>query len=282
MTPHILVPTDFTNIATHGAELALNLARENFGKVTFLNCSQLHRTQGGYMLGYEYLEESDEVIDTNVRRQMREWVAALDTTSVLVQTHLVEDSFENGVNTFLRNHDVDMIVMGTSGELDFAEYLIGNHTDFVIRHSGCPIVTIKEGAKNDVKIKNILMTTDLVHEDDDAINKIKVFAEKFNAVLHVLYISQGKEKTLEEINLNLELFARRHQLNNYVLHKEISSNVAQSIAETAEWFNIDLIAMLTNSHDGFLNLFKSSVAESVVKKADCPVMLINTHVLSQS
>ncbi|BDC97760.1 universal stress protein [Persicobacter psychrovividus] len=286
MTPHILVPTDFSSIATQGAKLALKLAREAEGQITFLNCSQLHRAQSGYLLGYDYIDAEvegvEEGLDTNTRRQMREWVSTLEIHDVMIQTRIVEDSFEHGIDNFFRNNHVDMIVMGTSGELDMSEYLIGNHADYVIRHSGCPVITTKEGESTDFKINNILMTTDFVNEDEVAIEKIKNFATQFNAVLHVLYISQGKERTLDEINLNLELFARRHRLDNYILHKEISSNISESIIDTAEWFNIDVITMLTSAHDGILNIFKSSVAEKVVKESKCPVMLFNTYVLAHS
>ncbi len=41
--------------------------------------------------------------------------------------------------------DIDLVVMGTSGEENAAEAFTGNHTEQVIKISKCPVLSVRDG-----------------------------------------------------------------------------------------------------------------------------------------
>jgi universal stress protein A len=57
-------------------------------------------------------------------------------------------------------------------------------------------------------------------------------------------------------------------------HKLLVGDPAQSIVQTAEQEQADLIVMGTHGRSGFSRLLMGSVAEAVVRKAQCPVLTI--------
>lgn len=56
-------------------------------------------------------------------------------------------------------------------------------------------------------------------------------------------------------------------------HRE--GNVVEAICQDAVEHDVDLIAMATNGHDGFLDVLRGSTTERVLHRAQCPVFAIH-------
>ena len=52
-------------------------------------------------------------------------------------------------------------------------------------------------------------------------------------------------------------------------------NVVDGICDDALENNVDLIAMTTNGHDGFLDVLRGSTTERVLRRANCPVLSVH-------
>lgn len=57
-----------------------------------------------------------------------------------------------------------------------------------------------------------------------------------------------------------------------------SGGVVEEICREAEEHDVDLIAMTTNGHDGFLDVLRGSTTERVLQRATCPILSVHSDV----
>jgi len=57
----------------------------------------------------------------------------------------------------------------------------------------------------------------------------------------------------------------------------VIGNPADSILENIEMFNVNLVIMGSHGKKGLSRLIMGSVAETVVRKANCPVLIVKSE-----
>lgn len=142
-----------------------------------------------------------------------------------------------------------------------------------------------------IKLKKILFPTDFSRCAEQALIHAVFLAEKHDAEIHLLHVvtlfedqpnivSEEIGET-EEIVRKLENIAER-QLNKVVDSEDMrivtmikrGISAAPIILEYASDNNIDLIVMGTHGRRGLGHLLLGSIAEEVVRMAECPVFTI--------
>ena len=145
-----------------------------------------------------------------------------------------------------------------------------------------------------MKLKNILFPTDFSHCADQALTHAVYLAEKYQAALHLLHVVTLFEDQPDVLNDELaetEVLVRKleekaeSELQNVanthgsddmeiVTNQKRAISAAPAILEYASKNGIDLIVMGTHGRRGIEHLLLGSVAEEVVRLADCPVFTI--------
>lgn len=130
----------------------------------------------------------------------------------------------------------------------------------------------------------ILLTTDGSEESEAAIGHAESLADKYDAEIHVLYVSdvraQMGDPTMEFVVENLE------EVGDEAVESfsdEISGSVStevrkgvphREIVEYSEQEDIDLICMSTHGRSGLGRLMIGSVTEKVIRKSKRPVLTV--------
>lgn len=105
-------------------------------------------------------------------------------------------------------------------------------------------------------------------------------AEKLGAVLHFLHVESSASGTLtadqhEELESELETFAEKLDPKPSTLALYVASgNPADEILVYAESLGARYIVMGTHGRGGLARAIVGSVAESVVRQAPCPVVVV--------
>jgi len=90
--------------------------------------------------------------------------------------------------------------------------------------------------------------------------------------------SQAIEAGIQELQVRQRsLVAAIMPLATCVFHAQVESDVPRAIIETAKDLGVDFIAMGTHGRSGLSHLVMGSVAESVVRKATVPVLVVGPH-----
>lgn len=277
----ILVPTDFSEIADNGLDAAIKLSSKiEFAEVHLVNFVPPPTDVTFSATGDIFKKTSDEetVYTVELGRVNLEklllTVEKFNIFDVNVVTEVIFDDFEKGIETYVAKQDIDLIIMGTSGEESYTEYFVGNHADQTIRLGACPVLTLKKPVSQ-FDIQNIVLATDLNNEATDAVRNIVRFAQQFDATLHILHVDTSDSNLKELIEEKLEEYTHRnHIYDNYTINVVQHKNEESGIIEFANQKEADIIALMTHERNAVANFFVSSISEEIVKEAEKPVLTV--------
>ncbi len=135
-----------------------------------------------------------------------------------------------------------------------------------------------------IMLKRILVATDFGLQSDNALQYGRALARTFGAALHLLHVRENSflkatpadPETLRAATLRIldqRLTADDRQRGGHAV-LETSDRPAEAIVHYAAEHRIDLIIMGTHGREGFAHLLMGSVAETVVRSAPCPVLIV--------
>lgn len=277
----ILVPTDFSAIADYGLEVAIQIAKVTQAEIYLVNTIEpIHDSSFSAMGGGSgsISEESRYIIELHriQEEKIDRTISNYYTGEVKIHSYIIVDEMQDGIRKYIDEHQIGLVVMGTSGESTYTEYFMGNHTEQVIRISHCPVLSVRKPHPN-FKINKIILATDLNKEAYEGITHIKKFADYFDAPIHILHVLTSNHMTKEKINTELETLALEHHFKDYTLNIRENSNQREGILRFAKEIKADLIAVITHGRTGLANLIFGSVSEDLVKTAKMPVLTAHIH-----
>lgn len=123
--------------------------------------------------------------------------------------------------------------------------------------------------------RNILYPTDLSENGEHAFGLAVQLASALGATLHALYVAVPEFDALNDRDLEEKLLPAAPPAHIPIVRAVQGGESASAmIIKYAEEHNIDLIVMGTHGRTGLGRLFAGSVAETVVRGADCPVLTV--------
>lgn len=177
-----------------------------------------------------------------------------------------------GIQDTITKQNVDLVVMGSKGATGLSEILIGSNAERVIRHSKCPVITVKE--ESDLsKIKGVVLVTNGRVEQDKIVPIIKKFQSLFNLNLHLLRVCTPHNFLSEkEARSQLKDFTERNQLENFTIGTIKAEFADEGIIDFAVKNRIQMIAMGTHGRSGLAHFFGGSIAEEVANHSHIPIL----------
>lgn len=144
-----------------------------------------------------------------------------------------------------------------------------------------------------IRLQRILFPTDFSENSKTAQAYACAFAEQFQAELHVVHVLQDlsvippppasmfmvPQATLDAVRKRAEELLANIPDTKWSAGKKVvrSSRVGNPFVEIVRYARekqIDLIVLGTHGRSGLTHVLLGSVAENVVRKADCPVLTI--------
>ncbi|KRD10801.1 universal stress protein UspA [Flavobacterium sp. Root901] len=267
----ILVPTDFSEHAEHALKVAAQIARKNDSEIIILHMLELpHQTNDAIFGGVSipetmlFMQKANETLD-NISES-----SFLDGISV---TEMVKmDKPIHGITQVSREHNIDLIVMGSHGSSGFEELLIGSNTEKVVRNSEIPVLVIKKDVSN-FDVSNIVFASDFSEESKKPFEKFLNFAKLFDAKIHLVSIcTPNSFKPTHVIEKAIKDFTNSFNLANYNTHIYNDTNIEKGIINFSNSINADVIGMCTHGRTGFAHFFNGSISEGLVNHAVRPVI----------
>ena len=145
-------------------------------------------------------------------------------------------------------------------------------------------------------LKQILVATDFSEPSEAALLYGRELAMRFGARLHVLHVADAISATageeffpgdiealqadvLKRAAERLDTLLTDHDLTMLRATPVVraSGNVADAIVDYAKDIHVDVIVVGTHGRGGVSHLFMGSVAEHVVRKAPCPVLVVRPN-----
>jgi nucleotide-binding universal stress UspA family protein len=181
--------------------------------------------------------------------------------------------------------------MGTHGRTGLGRLLLGSVAEKVLRNAHCPVLTVRPSSPEAPgKIETILFPTDFSECSQNALQLAFELTRKCQArllVLHVatppLFVTYGEfEKVLEKsAGYRHELEEQLRQCQAPDCNREFrlaEGDPAIEMVHLAQEAHCDLIVMGTHGRTGLGRLLLGSVAEKVLRRSACPVLMVKNSV----
>ncbi len=189
----------------------------------------------------------------------------------------------------LQETRADLVAMGTHGRKGLKKLFMGSVTSRVIARSPCDIlVTRREPKASSARLGSILLSFDGSRFARKALERASELAKREQAELTVLYVIPHYEEMLEffptsVVKQNLMQDAqdtvegaRRLASEHDVSIKTIieQGDTSDKVSDIAERLGIELVVRGTHGWKGFDKALVGSVAEDILVKVSCPVLVV--------
>jgi nucleotide-binding universal stress UspA family protein len=275
----ILVPTDFSKPAQIAVELARDIALKSGAELTLLHVIE-EATGGSFNVeGQVDLEGGMEekmftlALIKKAKKQMENLINNSMFIGVKVKSELKMGTPFHGMRTIITDKKVDLVVMGTAGQTNMEEMIIGTNTEKVVRHAKCPVLTVQKKPANS-EFKNIVYATALSKDEEAFAGIIKQVQKLYeNATIHLVRINTPANFQRDlVVKKYMEDFAKKLGLKNYTINIFNDMTEEEGIIYFADSIDADMIAMATHGRTGFAHVLAGSIAEDVVSHSKRPVL----------
>ncbi|MDH3733748.1 MAG: universal stress protein [Gemmatimonadota bacterium] len=279
----ILFPTDLSEHADIALPHAINLAALEGGELHLLHVMTLHGPTSELMdelTGEDKAREALDGLQTGESRVIRAVTRAVSPAPAILD--------------YADVNDVDAIVMGCHGRRGFRRLMLGSVAEEVIRAGRWPVLTVRkspDALQATSNYSRILAPVDFSTHTAKGVVAAADLARRFGArldLLHVIDIPVLPEfyGPVMAPSLNLKQATDRasekmkdlaESLGTDIdIHTDIRTGgaVAQ-ILEAAEG-TADLIVIPTHGYTGWDRMLMGSVAEGILRRAECPVFALRT------
>ena len=271
----IIVPTDFSPVATNALHYAVDMAKKINASVMLLHVYQVPVSFTDAPIVLVSIEDLRKAAEERIHKLKGE-VEHLSSGVIKVYTETrlgnVADELENVCNKI---HPF-AVVMGTKGTSGMERVLFGSNTLTAIRHLTWPVICVPPGKTFGQGISRIGFACDLKDVVATTPTSFIVdFVKTFDAELHVLNVNIGvhapdEEKPEQSVLLQTMLGEVKPEYH-FIQHHDIE----EAINEFADNNNLDLIISIPKKHKLLENLFQTSSSKQLVYQSHVPVMCIH-------
>lgn len=270
----ILVPTDFSECAEHAAEVAASIAKKTGARLYVLHVMNIpvydrndsFRSHANTAEGIFWMKLVRKRFNELFNKPFMKGVNAVE----VIQFDGVYDT----ITSQAKEHEIDLIVMGSHGTSGAHELFIGSNTEKVVRLAECPVLTVKKRSEN-FDIKNIVFASNFYGEAKDNFAKLFKFINLFDAHVHLVkVVTPDHFETSEKTKNLMEEFTDEWKLKAYTVHIINERTIHAGIRYATTLVEADAVAMETHGRTGLARFFYGSQTESVVNHSSIPVLSV--------
>ncbi|AEH39379.1 universal stress protein [Halopiger xanaduensis] len=137
----VLVPTDGSTCAREAVETAADVTTANGATLHLLTVVDI-ASLGIDVRSDIQIAQLEETADAI----LEEAAAVAETAGAEPATETVEygPSIHEAILSYIQDHDIDLIVVGTHGRTGFDRYVLGSVTEYLVRTSPIPVLAVRE------------------------------------------------------------------------------------------------------------------------------------------
>ena len=141
----ILLPTDFSECASHAVPAAAGLARMTGARLLCLHVIEPAVPAVGWTPVAEPLPLADvgAQMEETAARELPRVALGADCAGLVVEEVIARGEAASEIVRVAREHGVDLIVISSHGRTGLGRILFGSTAESVVRHAHCPVLVVK-------------------------------------------------------------------------------------------------------------------------------------------
>ena len=272
----ILVPVDFSDLASHALNFAIEFNEKVHGQILLVHVIDL--PVGHISFTGEVDDKAAETFFTGefikaAHNKLEEWAQRVKDAGQKVQTHLKFGNAFTSISKIVADDKSTWIIMGSKGASGLREVFIGSNAERMIRHAKCPVIIVK-GETHLKNIKSMAFASDLSPEQDFVSNYAKDVQEMLGLNMHLVkvktpynWLDDGQAKK------QLEHFAERNFLKDFTINTVDADFADEGAVKFAEEVGAGIIVLGTHGKKGIAHIIGGSIAEDIVNESKIPILV---------
>lgn len=273
----ILVPTDFSDVASNALDHAVTIAKGYGNDILLVHIVEANflssiiggknNIKGG-IVG-QMLQDKLNELSKSIKEKH-----GVNTTGVIKEGRIYKTILE-----IAEEEELDSIVMGTNGA-EGLEQIMGSNSSRVIAQSPVPVVVVKE-KKVGEGYKDIVFPVDLSVESKQKTWWAIHLAQKFDSTVHIIAEKEDDDFLRNKVISNLrsieDVFAKNNiKYTTKVLDDDkYPERFYKDTLQYADEIKADLIMVMTQQEKAFSEFLVGSYAQQIVNHhSSTPVMCI--------
>ncbi|REJ81750.1 MAG: universal stress protein [Bacteroidetes bacterium] len=272
----ILIPTDFSgnayNAVMYGVKLAESL------KCTAILFHSAHLPKIGRLedvISGAGLNREDELNAglSNLKQQMLSAHQNVNIETLLSGGFAVEE-----IIRCVKEHKIDLVVMGTKGAGAISQVLIGSNTAKVIEMCPCPVLAIPENAGLG-SLDKIVFATNFADNDFQSIYLLAGIFKPFNPEITILHIGDRTDLNIEKKMFDWfkEQISTTIPYDNFKFEMIDSTNVLESLNRFVEDNSVNVISASTRKRKFFDKLTSRSLTKKLAYHSHIPLLAFHAQ-----
>ena len=270
---NILVPTDFSPCSKYAADAACLLAKRFGAKLHLLTSLDLPQK-------WDSMTGPKRLRDAAAQKMIQEAETALSELGqqcqdVDVATVWVGRGILAQIQEYVREHGIDLIVMGSHGASGKSEYFIGSNTQKVVRTVHCPVLVVKNPLLK-LDFKKVVFASDFSQEAMPPFNYFKEIIKHFVPEIHLVSIYTSPFDKPYPVKIE-EMKPFEDACPPLVCHTHVYSHVSvdHGIRSFAGEIGANLIAISNHDRHPLSRMLVGSNVEALVNHTNLPVLTID-------
>lgn len=286
----ILVPIDFSDYSVNACRYAIGLAEKLNAEIKLMhvyynpviNSMPLTDT-------YYYQVNMDEIIrevELRAKSNMEEFYSDIkekierdNIQGIKIDYALVRGIASEEIIAKSEQYKPDVIIIGTRGQGEKENDLIGSVTAKVIEDTKVPVLVIPEDSLyQGISTINILYATNFDDSDYKAIKKLMNIMAPFDIRLYCVHFGTKDTNVWDKVKMDSLKENLLNQYNDYEIECSIieEENLLKAIQEIIREKGIDIISLVTHKRNIISKLLNPSVARKVLFHTNIPFLVFHS------
>lgn len=275
---HLLVPTDFSDISEKAVAYAKSIARQESSEILLIHVnpplSPITPPEGAW------IDEAE--IEGMHEEHIQEEGAALRSEGFRAEAICVTGPLQDEILSAIKHHNVDLVVLGTSGKHGLERLMLGSDAEAVLRNASCPVFAVGPETplptENAWRPRKILCATTLKPQAAGVAAYAWMLARHFEAeftLLHVERLDQVPGENWDAFEKAFLQHAPDGAMAKGCLRTLLTEEEpVKSIVDQAKQKDADLIVIGARTASAIVTHLGRGVAPQLLAKATCPVITI--------
>jgi nucleotide-binding universal stress UspA family protein len=271
----IVIPTDFSPVASNAMYYGVDLAKSIKGSVLLLHVYNIPISYSDVPVALVSVEELRKAAEEKLAI-VKKGIDEYTWGSVRIYTEARLGNIVDEMEDLCNKIQPFAVVMGSKGSSGLDRVLFGSTTLTAVRHLKWPVISVPPEKKFGGGIKKIGFACDfkdIVKTTPTHYIKNVVYA--FNAELHVLNVDHNDRhftaETPEQSALLHTMLEEAKPVYHFINYKDIEDG----INDFADKNHIDLIITIPKKHKLLESLFRTSSTKQLIYQSHVPVMCVH-------
>ncbi len=266
----LVIPTDFSEVASYAVNYGVALAKALSFKVIFV-----HVLTKESISKHKNEEECEEYAISKLKSLIKE----IETKYAIEVDYIIKKgSLFSSLSEVVKEVDASLLTFGTPGKSSgFFEYFKGVDSFKLVSKTQCPNIIVQKGEVYPGEIKNILFPVSTTTKVGHKLTWAKFLAQTFNAKIHIFKLYENTA----EAQLKMRNFLHKCIIPEFekskieYVEKEASKNgnFGDQLLIYSNSIKADLIIIMNDPDpDNFIRVYEESL---IFNKYQIPIMCVN-------